>query len=178
MWNPKAANSWYLTPNFTAKASIALPLSLYPDPSQICHFPVCWQVCQKTITKISTNDNVASINGSLHVLLPIEDAVYKRLQLLQGQLTRNVQHVAGLNPRAFRYVKVPHMDSVSNVTALMFRLVRNEYTSRPLTKGILDDGLLNMFDELPVSQQVEMTRQIASERSIIVRDLTANIGSW
>ncbi|GJJ10703.1 hypothetical protein Clacol_004930 [Clathrus columnatus] len=102
---------------------------------------------------------MASIDGSLHVLLPVEEAVYKRLQLLQGQLTRNVQHIAGLNPRAFR-------------------LVRNEYTSRPLNRGILDDGLLDIFDDLPVSKQVEMTRQIASERSIIVRDLITNAGSW
>lgn len=43
---------------------------------------------------------------------------------------------------------------------------------------MLDDGLLNIFDELPVSKQVEMTRQIASDRVIIVRDLSATAGSW
>ncbi|KAF8520929.1 CPSF A subunit region-domain-containing protein [Hysterangium stoloniferum] len=100
-----------------------------------------------------------SVDGSLHVLIPVEEPVYKRLQLLQGQLTRNIQHIAGLNPRAFR-------------------IVRNEYASRPLTKGILDDGLLEMFDDLAVTKQVEMTRQIASDRSIIVKDLTTNAGSW
>ena len=36
--------------------------------------------------------------------MPVDEVVYKRLQLLQGQLTRNVQHVAGLNPKAFRSV--------------------------------------------------------------------------
>jgi cleavage and polyadenylation specificity factor subunit 1 len=57
-------------------------------------------------------------------------------------------------------------------------MVRNEYASRPLTKGILDDGLLRIFDDLPVPKQVEMTRQIASDRAVIVRDLTAHSGSW
>ncbi|KIJ27345.1 hypothetical protein M422DRAFT_271489 [Sphaerobolus stellatus SS14] len=93
-----------------------------------------------------------SADGSLHVLIPVEESVYKRLQLLQGQLTRNVQHIAGI--------------------------VRNEYSSRPLTKGILDDGLLDIFDELSIQKQVEMTRQIASERSVIVKDLSTHAGSW
>jgi hypothetical protein len=45
----------------------------------------------------------AAADGSLCEIIPIEDEIYKRLQLLQGQLSRNVQQVAGLNPKAFRY---------------------------------------------------------------------------
>lgn len=41
-------------------------------------------------------------DGSLSTLTPVDEAVFKRLQLLQGQLTRNVQHTAGLNPKAHR----------------------------------------------------------------------------
>jgi cleavage and polyadenylation specificity factor subunit 1 len=41
-------------------------------------------------------------DGSLTGLVPVDEATFKRLHLLQGQLTRNVQHTAGLNPRAFR----------------------------------------------------------------------------
>lgn len=44
-----------------------------------------------------------SIDGSLSMLTPLNDPTFKRLHLLQGQLTRNIQHVAGLNPKAFRY---------------------------------------------------------------------------
>ena len=40
-------------------------------------------------------------DGSLTALVPVDEATFKRLHLLQGQLTRNVQHTAGLNPRAF-----------------------------------------------------------------------------
>jgi cleavage and polyadenylation specificity factor subunit 1 len=61
---------------------------------------------------------------------------------------------------------------------IRIRTVRNEHASRPFAKGILDDGLLDIFDDLPVSKQVEMTRQIASERAVIVRDLAATAGSW
>lgn len=43
-------------------------------------------------------------NGALFSLTPIDEAAGKRLQLLQGQLTRNIQHVAALNPKALRYV--------------------------------------------------------------------------
>lgn len=45
----------------------------------------------------------AAVDGSLCEVIPIEDEIYKRLQLLQGQLSRNVQQVAGLNAKAFRY---------------------------------------------------------------------------
>ncbi|KAI0264066.1 CPSF A subunit region-domain-containing protein [Russula aff. rugulosa BPL654] len=41
-------------------------------------------------------------DGSLTGLVPVDEGTFKRLHLLQGQLTRNVQHTAGLNPRAFR----------------------------------------------------------------------------
>ena len=45
-----------------------------------------------------------SSDGSLSSLTPVDESIYKRLQLLQGQLTRNIQHFAGLNPKAFRFV--------------------------------------------------------------------------
>jgi cleavage and polyadenylation specificity factor subunit 1 len=47
---------------------------------------------------------LGSVDRSLTSLTPVEETVAKILQLLQGQLTRNIQHVAGLNPRpkAFR----------------------------------------------------------------------------
>lgn len=54
-------------------------------------------------------------NGALFSLTPIDEAAGKRLQLLQGQLTRNIQHVAALNPKALRYVSyrrtIPPLDT-------------------------------------------------------------------
>ncbi|TCD71004.1 mRNA cleavage and polyadenylation factor subunit [Steccherinum ochraceum] len=98
-------------------------------------------------------------DGSLSSLTHVDEAVYKRLQLLQGQLTRNVQHLAGLNPKAFR-------------------IVRNDYMSKPLTKGILDGNLLAAFDDLPIAQQNEVTRQIGTERTTVAKDWLSLSGVW
>ncbi|KAH9047117.1 CPSF A subunit region-domain-containing protein [Lactarius hengduanensis] len=98
-------------------------------------------------------------DGSLTALVPVDEATFKRLHLLQGQLTRNVQHTAGLNPRAFR-------------------LVRNDYVSKPLSYGILDGRLLESFEDLPLTRQSEITRQIGTERSAVLHDLDELGGSW
>lgn len=98
-------------------------------------------------------------DGTLSSLVYVDESAYKRLQLLQGQLTRNVQHVAGLNPKAFR-------------------IVRNDYVSRPLTKGILDGSLLAAFDDLPITQQHEVTQQIGTERVTVTKDWLSLGGAW
>ncbi|KAJ7747964.1 CPSF A subunit region-domain-containing protein [Mycena maculata] len=100
-----------------------------------------------------------STDGSLRSLTPVDEATAKRLQLLQGQLTRNIQHVAGLNPKALR-------------------IVRNDFVSKPLSKGILDGNLLMQFEGLPITRQNEMTRQIGTERTQILRDWMALAGAW
>ncbi|KAI0259707.1 CPSF A subunit region-domain-containing protein [Gloeopeniophorella convolvens] len=98
-------------------------------------------------------------DGSLTALVPVDEASFKRLHLLQGQLTRNVQHTAGLNPRAFR-------------------IVRNDYVSKPLSRGILDGRLLLSFEDLPLTRQSEITRQIGTERATVLHDFTELSGSW
>ncbi len=47
-----------------------------------------------------------TLDGALNYLVPIDEAVYRRLYSLHTQMTFNLPHVAGLNPRAFRYVCV------------------------------------------------------------------------
>ncbi|KAJ2930722.1 hypothetical protein H1R20_g6373, partial [Candolleomyces eurysporus] len=89
----------------------------------------------------------------------VEENSFKRLQLLQGQLTRNIQHVAGLNPKAFRTVK-------------------NEYNSKPLLKGILDGNLLAHYESLPIARQNEMTQQIGTERHVVLKDWISLSGPW
>ena len=120
----------------------------------------------------------AAVDGSLCEVIPIEDEIYKRLQLLQGQLSRNVQQVAGLNPKAFRYEA--GWFSVRLVTDIFSppscRTVPNESVARPLLKGILDGPLLEMFEMLPLGRQAEMTRQIGSSRGVILRDLRVAFG--
>lgn len=43
-----------------------------------------------------------STDGSLASLTTVDEAAFKRLGLLQGQLVRSIQHTAALNPKAFR----------------------------------------------------------------------------
>jgi len=100
-----------------------------------------------------------STDGSLASLTAVDEPVFKRLQLLQGQLTRNIQHFAGLNPKAFR-------------------IVRNDYVSKPLTKGILDGNLLVAFEGLSITGQDETTRQIGTERAVVLRDWIALNPPW
>ncbi|KAF9057003.1 CPSF A subunit region-domain-containing protein [Panaeolus papilionaceus] len=102
---------------------------------------------------------MGSPDGSLTSLTPVDESSFKRLLLLQGQLTRNIQHVAGLNPKAFR-------------------IVRNDYISKPLSKGILDGSLLAHYEALPFPRQSEMTRQIGTDRLTLLRDWTGLTGPW
>jgi cleavage and polyadenylation specificity factor subunit 1 len=98
-------------------------------------------------------------DGSLTTLVAVKNARFKRLQLVQAQLVRNAQHVAGLNPRAFRTVP-------------------NDLMPRPLTKGVLDGGLLAHFALQPNSRQREMMRQIGTDAVTVASDLAALGGFW
>ncbi|PIL30998.1 hypothetical protein GSI_05691 [Ganoderma sinense ZZ0214-1] len=98
-------------------------------------------------------------DGSLSSLTYVDEGAFKRLHLLQGQLIRTIQHVAALNPKAFR-------------------MVRNEYVSRPLSKGILDGNLLATFEELPIARQNEVTRQIGTDRATMLKDWISLVGVW
>ncbi|KAF9008327.1 CPSF A subunit region-domain-containing protein [Cyathus striatus] len=102
---------------------------------------------------------MGSTDGSLSALVTVDEQPFKRLQLLQGQLTRNIQHAAGLNPKAFR-------------------IVRNDHVSKPLSKGVLDGSLLAHYESLPIPRQNAMTRQIGTERKTVLRDWMALCGPW
>ena len=56
--------------------------------------------------------------------------------------------------------------------------VRNDRVARPLAKGVLDGSLLSAFEGLPIPRQVEMTRQIATERTEVLKDWLSLAGSW
>ena len=118
-------------------------------------------------------------NGALLSLTPIEEASGKRLQLLQGQLARNVQHVAALNPKAHRYVSCHHTTSLHpNIERSLDRIVRNDHVWKPLSKGILDGNILRVFEELPLSGQNDITRQIGTDRATVLRDWVSLEASW
>jgi len=45
---------------------------------------------------------VATLDGSLGYLLPLQEKVYRRLLMLQNALNIQIPHIAGLNPKAYR----------------------------------------------------------------------------
>ncbi len=49
------------------------------------------------------NVHSADLDGGVHSILPIDERVHARLAALEKALTQNLDHYAGLNPRAFRY---------------------------------------------------------------------------
>lgn len=103
-----------------------------------------------------------STDGSISSLTPVDAEVFQRLQLLQGQLGRNVQHVAGLNPRAFRAVRS-----------------EGRAGSKALSRGIVDGGLvMGAWWDMSLGRQGEMTRQIGTDARTVVEDLCALEGSW
>ena len=58
------------------------------------------------------------------------------------------------------------------------RTVRNDRVARPLAKGILDGTLISAFEDLPIPRQEEMTRQIATERSAVLKDWLSLGAAW
>lgn len=110
-------------------------------------------------------------------VVSVKDARFKRLQLVSDQLVRNAQHVAGLNPRAFRYDFACHIHELLVLTPAD-RTVRNDLLPRPLSKGILDGQLLNQFALQPIGRQKEMMRQIGTDAVTVASDLQALGGFW
>lgn len=47
---------------------------------------------------------VATLDGGVGLLLPMQEKTYRRLLMLQNALTTMLSHHAGLNPKAFRCV--------------------------------------------------------------------------
>ncbi|WWD06819.1 protein CFT1 [Kwoniella europaea PYCC6329] len=101
----------------------------------------------------------ATADGALTTLVSVKPARFKRLQLVSDQLVRNAQHVAGLNPKAFR-------------------TVQNDLLPKPLSKGILDGTLLSHFALQPLNRQKEMMRQIGTDAVTVASDIAALGGFW
>ncbi|GAA5965654.1 hypothetical protein JCM3765_000915 [Sporobolomyces pararoseus] len=92
------------------------------------------------------------IDGSIYTLVPVRDAVFKRLQSLQSTMTRHVLHFGGLNPRGYRIVK-------------------NDTVSRAITKGILDGDLLSKFEYLSVDVQTELAKVCGTDVDTVLANL-------
>ncbi|CAG8596773.1 4454_t:CDS:10 [Cetraspora pellucida] len=94
-----------------------------------------------------------TLDGSIGMITPIPEKMYKRMQLLHSQMVNGIQHPAGLNPKSFRLMQSKQ------------RLAINP------AKGILDGDLLIQFPNLVLHRQREMTKQIGTTIERILDDL-------
>eukprot|EP00051_Salpingoeca_urceolata_P012705 m.157284 g.157284 ORF g.157284 m.157284 type:complete len:1480 (-) comp17579_c0_seq5:122-4561(-) len=90
-----------------------------------------------------------SLEGAIGTILPVPEAVYKRLLMLQARMTVGLQHHAGLNPKAYR-------------------AARGE---RQLSRNVLDGSLLFYFRFLSVIEQREFARRCGTTSKQIFEDL-------
>ncbi|XP_071785220.1 cleavage and polyadenylation specificity factor subunit 1-like isoform X1 [Asterias amurensis] len=95
----------------------------------------------------------ASLDGSLGLLLPMTEKVYRRLLMLQNALTTSVMHMGGLNPRSHRHI-VSHQRMLSNPH-----------------RNILDGDLLYRYTYLSVVEKNELAKKIGTTVDQIMDDL-------
>ncbi|PKC68294.1 hypothetical protein RhiirA1_457369 [Rhizophagus irregularis] len=96
-----------------------------------------------------------TLDGSISIVTPIPERMYKRLQLLHSKMVTGIQHVAGLNPKAFRLLNSKQKLAINPA------------------KGILDGDLLFQFQNLAIHRQKEMTKHIGTTVERIIDDLLA-----
>ncbi|RWS15284.1 cleavage and polyadenylation specificity factor subunit 1-like protein [Dinothrombium tinctorium] len=86
----------------------------------------------------------ASLDGTLGYILPISEKTYRRLLMLQNVMTTQVQHIAGLNPKAARLCKISK------------KLLLNP------CKNILDGDLLFRYFTMSMNEKSEMAKKIGT----------------
>ncbi|CAG8449548.1 6133_t:CDS:10 [Ambispora gerdemannii] len=86
-----------------------------------------------------------TLDGSIGIITPIPERMYKRMLPLYSQLVNGIQHPAGLNPKAYRLRMNP-------------------------AKGVLDGDLLFQFLNLSLNRQREMTKQIGTNLERLMDD--------
>lgn len=118
-----------------------IPRSLTNDPIQ---------------SEISRNKHVTmfcTLDGGIGFTLPVSEKVYRRLLMLQNDMTNALSHNAGLNPRAWRAIKQARRE-----------------LSNPC-RNILDGDLIYRFLSLSVSEKNEITKKIGTTTDRILSDL-------
>ncbi|KAG9509182.1 Cleavage and polyadenylation specificity factor subunit 1, partial [Fragariocoptes setiger] len=97
-----------------------------------------------------------TLNGGVGYLLPIPEKTYRRLLMLQNDLTMALAHVAGLNPRAWRTIKQSRRRNLTNPS-----------------RNIIDGDLIYRFSELSFAEKRDMTRKIGTTSERVLADLQA-----
>ncbi|GLI63466.1 hypothetical protein VaNZ11_006440, partial [Volvox africanus] len=103
--------------------------------------------------------------GGLSYIAPAPDAdTAQRLLALQNHMSRNLQHIAGLNPRAFRHRFCRIAKSLGGGES-------HHAPPSPRTNGLLDGQLLYSFPLLTQQQQQEAAGAVRSTVKQLMTDL-------
>ncbi|KAJ3323017.1 Cleavage and polyadenylation specificity factor subunit 1 [Boothiomyces sp. JEL0866] len=111
----------------------------------------------------STNMAVVAttLAGSIVLITPIPEKMFKRLYGLYSRMVTHLEHYAGLNPRGYRQLKLPIRSIYSNPIL----------TGPPGPRGILDGDMLYRYLNLSVTNQREMAKAVGSRDDRVIDDL-------
>ncbi len=98
----------------------------------------------------------SGVDGSLHLLVPIQETDYRRLQLLCVQLNSAVPHQLGLNPMEHRAYK-SYYSSTSNTS-------HNDDNNPPIDVNLIAD-----FTCLPANKRRELARKIGTHQRYVFK---------
>ena len=96
----------------------------------------------------------AGLNGSINLILPVDEKIFKRLHLLQYMMSMILSTICGLNPKDYRLYK----------SILNYRLERK--------KGVLDSVLLWKFVTLEAIIQDDLAAAMGTTVEIILENLS------
>jgi len=96
----------------------------------------------------------ATLDGSIGVLVPIEERVYKRLERLKLIMSHTLPHDAAMNPEAFRHYQAP---------GLPLRNARH---------NIVDGSVVWRYRLLNLDHQIELAKLIGSKRVKVLKNLS------
>ncbi|RWS28719.1 Cleavage and polyadenylation specificity factor subunit 1-like protein [Leptotrombidium deliense] len=95
----------------------------------------------------------ACLDGSVGYILPVSEKIYRRLLMLQNVMTTQVQHTAGLNPKALRLCKISKKSLLNPC------------------KNVLDGDLLFKFITMSMNEKGEIAKKIGTSSDQIMDDL-------
>ena len=102
-----------------------------------------------------------TLDGGISMALPVSEKIYKRLYGLYSRMATQLEHLAGLNPRGYRQIKLPEKSVYSD----------SVLTGPPGPRGILDGDLLYHFNRLSSIYQRELAKAVGSDENRVMDDL-------
>ena len=96
----------------------------------------------------------ATLDGSIGVMVPVEERVYKRLERLKLFMCHTLPHNAAMNPESFRHYRTP---------GLPLRNARH---------SVVDGSVVWRYRLLDTNHQIELANSIGSKRERVLKNLS------